>query len=139
LVGVVLGGCATTREMMHGGSTNTQTYTLNTSPKVAAADGKVVVSPGKDGNQTVDINVQRLAQPQKVFEGTSTYVVWLIAPDGAPTNIGVLPLDSDLKGSLETKTPFKTFQVEVTAESTPSATRPTDDNRVMSASVRLPT
>jgi len=137
LVGLVMGGCATTREMMGGGN-NGQTYTLNASPKVPAATGKVSVSTEKNGNHTVDINVERLAEPQKVFEGASTYVVWLIAPGSAPTNIGVLPLDSDLKGSLETKTPFKTFRVEVTAETTASATQPTDTNRVMTASVRLP-
>lgn len=137
LIGLVLGGCATTREMLGGGN-NGQTYTLNTTPKVPAAAGQVSVSTEKDGNHTVDIKVEHMAEPQKVFEGTNTYVVWLIAPGSPPTNIGVLPVDKDLKGSLETKTPFKTFRVEVTAESSPSATQPTDDNRVMSASIRLP-
>jgi len=137
LVGLVLGGCATTREMM-GGANNGQTYTLNASPKVPAAAGHVSVSTEKDGNHTVAIDVEHMAEPQKVFEGASTYVVWLIAPGSAPTNIGVLPVDKDLKGSLQTKTPFKTFDVEVTAEASPAATQPTDDNRVMSASVRLP-
>lgn len=137
LVGLVMGGCATTREMMGGGN-NGQTYTLNASPKVPAAAGQVSVSTEKDGNHTVDIKVQHMAEPQKVFEGASTYVVWLIAPGSPPTNIGVLPVDKDLKGTLQTKTPFRTFQVEVTAEPTASATQPTDTNRVMSASVRLP-
>jgi hypothetical protein len=137
LIGLVLGGCASTREMLGGGN-NGQTYTLTTTPKVPAASGQVSVSTEKDGNHTVDIKVQHMAEPEKVFEGTSTYVVWLIAPGSAPTNIGVLPVDKDLKGNLETKTPFKNFRVEVTAEASPAATQPTDGNRVMSASIRLP-
>ncbi len=135
VVGLVMGGCATTREMIGGG--NTQTYTLEISPKVPAATGKVDVSTNKDGNHTVDVKVERLAEPSRVFDGASTYVVWLIAPNSPPTNVGVLPLDSDLKGSLETKTPFRNFQVEVTAEPTPAATRPNTQNRVMSTTVHL--
>ncbi len=137
VIGLVMGGCATTREMFHGAD-NSQTYTLNTSPKVPAATGQVDVSTNKDGNHTVDVKVERLAQPARVFEGANTYVVWLIAPNSPPTNVGVLPLGDDLKGSLETKTPFRNFQVEVTAEPTPAATRPSDQNRVMSTTVHLP-
>lgn len=136
LVALVAGGCATTRNALGMGSG--QTWTLNASPRVPAAAGQVSVSTGKDGNQTVNIKVERLASPSRVFEGANTYVVWLIAPGSPPTNVGVLPLDNDLNGRLETKTPFRSFQVEVTAEPTPAATRPTDTNRVMSASVRLP-
>ncbi len=137
VVGLFMGGCATTREMFHEGD-NSQTYTLNTSPKIPAATGQVNVSTGKDGNHTVDVKVERLAEPARVFEGASSYVVWLIAPNSPPTNVGVLPLDNNLKGSLQTKTPFRNFQVEVTAEPTPAATRPSDQNRVMSTTVHLP-
>lgn len=135
LLGLTVGGCATSRDLFHGGQ---QTWTLNTSPRVPAASGQVSVQPGDDGNQTVDINVQRLAEPSRVFQGANTYVVWLIAPNSPPVNIGVLPVGQDLKGSLETKTPFKAFQLEVTAEPTASVTRPDDNNRVMTAAVRLP-
>jgi hypothetical protein len=137
VLGLSLGGCATTRGLLHEGGAQ-QTWNLNTSPRVPAATGQVSVQPGNDGNQTVDINVQRLAAPDRVFNGASTYVVWLIAPNSPPTNVGVLPLDQDLKGRLQTKTPFKSFDVEVTAEPTALVTRPSANNRVMSASVRLP-
>jgi len=136
--GLGVGGCATSNELIHGRGTS-QTWSLKTSDRVPAAAGKVSVLPGKDGNQTVDVQVQRLAEPSRVFQGASTYVVWLFPPDSPPTNIGVLPLDGNLKGRLETKTPYKTFDLEVTAEASPAATRPTVKNRVMTASVRLPT
>jgi hypothetical protein len=131
-------GCATSNEIIHGKGT-TQTWTLQTNPRVPAAAGKVSVLAGKDGNQTVDIEVQRLAQPARVFQGTAAYVVWLIPPDSPPTNIGTLPLDSNLKARLETKTPFKSFDLEVTAEQTPAALQPDAHRQVMTASVRLPT
>ncbi len=138
VLGLGVGGCATSNELIHGHGT-AQTWTLKTSGRVPAAVGKVSVIPGKNGNQTVDLQVQRLAEPSRVFQGTSTYVVWLFPPDSPPTNIGVLPLDSHLKGRLQTKTPFKSFDLEVTAEDSPNATRPTPSNRVMAASVRVPT
>jgi hypothetical protein len=138
VLGLGAGSCATSNELIHGRGTE-QTWTLSASPRVPAAAGKVSVLAGKDGNQTIDVRVQRLAEPARVFEGTTTYVVWLFPPDSPPTNIGVLPLNGKLEGSLETKTPFRAFDVEVTAESTPAATRPTASRRVMSASVRLPT
>lgn len=137
-LGLGAGGCATTNELIHGRET-AQTWTMQTSPRVPAASGRLSVQAGKDGNQTVDLQVKRLARPADVFHGTSTYVVWLVPPDGAPTNIGVLPLNNDLKGNLETKTAFRTFDVEVTAEATPAATRPSSNNKVMTASVRMPT
>jgi hypothetical protein len=136
--GLAAGGCSASNEVIHGFGT-TQTWTLSTSPRVAAADGKVSVLAGKDGNQMVDVQVQRLAKASRVFEGTSTYVVWLVPPDSPPTNIGVLPLDSHLKGRLQTKTPYREFDVEVTAEPAPTATQPNAQTRVMSVSVRLPT
>lgn len=133
-----MGACATSEELVHGRGT-TQTWTLETSPRVPAAAGKVSVLAGKDGNQMVDVDVQRLADPSRVFQGTSAYVVWLVPPDSAPMNIGTLPLDSHLEGHLHTKTPFKSFDVEVTAEDSPAATQPNASNKVMTASVRLPT
>jgi hypothetical protein len=138
VLGLGLGACTASNELIHGRGT-AQTWTLETSNRVPAAAGKVSVRPGKDGNQTIDLQVQRLAQPSQVFQGTSTYVVWLFPPDSPPTNIGVLPLDNHLKGHFQTKTPFKTFDVEVTAEDSPAAVQPNIHNRVMIASVRLPT
>lgn len=134
--GLMFGGCATSRGLLGGGSQ--QTWTLNMSPRVPAATGQVSVKPDKDGNQTLKVDVERLAAPTRVFDGANAYVVWLIAPGSAPQNLGVLPLDNDLNGHLQTKTPFRTFDLVVTAEPSPTATRPNENNRVMSASVRLP-
>ena len=130
---VTLAACSTTRSMFKSG----QTWTLTADPKVPAAQGTVRVAPGSDGNQTVDVEVQHMAPPGKVFDGTSFYVVWLIPPgEGARQNLGVLPIGGDLKGRLTTKTPFRDFDIVITAENAPNDVRPSG-NQVMSTSVHL--
>jgi hypothetical protein len=137
LVGFLGGGCATTRDLFGGGGNQGQSWTLDTSPKVPAASGKVTVSSAPAGNHTLHVTVQDLAQPSKVFDGASTYVVWVVPPDGQAQNMGVLAVDNDLKGSLQTKTTFRTFEVLVTAESSPTALQPTESNAVMKTQIHL--
>jgi hypothetical protein len=72
-----------------------------------------------------------------VFDQTSTYVVWLKPESGTAQNVGVLSLNKDLKGSLETQTAFKDFQVIVTAEKDANVTAPSGRS-VMNASVVVP-
>ena len=111
---------------------------MGTSPTVPAAEGKVqVASAEKDGNHDVKLQVDHLAPANRVSTGASTYVVWLRPQNGAPQNVGVLQPDQDLKASLETKTPFRAFQIMVTPEPNPGATSPTAFP-VMSARVAAP-
>jgi hypothetical protein len=136
---LAFGGCATTRTMLSSGGKTGQTWTLSTSPKVPAAAGQVRVAQGDDGNQTIDVKVEHMAPPAKVFDGTSHYVVWLMPEGNAPPqNVGVLPIGEDLTGHLTAKTPFKNFDIVVTAEAVATAARPSG-NRVMNATVRLAT
>jgi hypothetical protein len=130
-----LGGCSTTNEML---GRNQQTWTLATSDKIPAAQGEVKVSPQKDGNTKLKVEVQHLAPPTAVNEYASTYVVWLRPSAGLPQNVGVLKVNDKNKGELEAKTPFKTFDVMVTAEQNATATVPSGD-RVLTASVVVPT
>ena len=78
--------------------------------------------------------MQHIAPAKTVFEGKSTYVVWLKPENGPPQNVGVLPIDKNLKGELETKTSFGSFQLKVTAEQSASATTPSG-TEVMQADV----
>lgn len=126
--------CSTTRALVGGGG---QTWSLAPSPRVPAADGFVRVVPGKDGNQAINIEVHHLAHPAKVFPGAMHYVVWLIPQgDAAAQNLGVLPLGEDLTARLTTKTPYRSFDIVVTAEPATNATQPSE-NRVLTASIRL--
>lgn len=134
-----LAGCSSVNGMMHGSSKDAADIALRSSTDIPAAQGRLVVK-GSDGpNQVVDVTVAHMAEPSKVKATATAYVVWL-SPAGAtgPINVGVLSVNKDLKGSLEFKTPFQKFEVFVTAEAQPTAQTPTDDKRLMTASVDLP-
>ena len=83
------------------------------------------------------VEVDHLASPDDAFNAT-TYVVWLKPQAGSAQNVGVLNIDKKLKGSLETKTPFKDFTVIVTAEKNANVTTPTGQS-VMDTKVYVPT
>jgi FlaG/FlaF family flagellin (archaellin) len=126
-------GCARTNEML---GRNQQTWTMETAGKMPAAQGKVQVATDEKGNRDVRVEVKHIAPPDQVFDGTSTYVVWLKPAEGTAQNIGVLSPDKDLNASLSTTTPFTSFKVMVTAESTPTPTHPSG-NEVMTANVHV--
>lgn len=128
---LAFGGCGTMR-------TKESTWSMNTTDKIPSAQGKVKVAAEKDGNTKVKVEVEHLAQPANVFEEASTYVVWLKPEHGAAQNVGVLSVDKDLKGELETRTAFKDFSVIVTAEKNPHATTPSPHS-IMNAQVVMPT
>jgi hypothetical protein len=129
-----LAGCGTT--LFRGQAIGT--WSLAGAERVPAARGQVRVSKGEQGNNVVTLNVEHLARPGDAFPGTSSYVVWLIpSGDPQPQNVGALAVDADLKGELTTKTPFRSFDIVVTAENQPNVTEPSG-NRAMTASVQLP-
>ncbi len=133
---VAFGGCSTTRAMMGGG--NEQTWTMQTSGGGPAVEAKVEVASTQKGNRDLKVEAKHLAPPDATFSGTSAYVVWLKPKAGSPVNIGVLTPDKDLNAQLETKTPFTSFEVLVTAEHTTQPTAPSG-REVMSAKVQLAT
>jgi hypothetical protein len=130
---LALGGCSTMDRMGSG-----QTWTMATSDQTQSAAGHVKVDKEKNGNTKVKVEVERLAQPSAAFEDSSTYVVWIQPAGGQPQNVGVLNVDKKLKGKLETTTPFKHFQVMVTAEARPNVTIPTGPE-VMTTNITVPT
>lgn len=131
LIGALaFGGCGT---MGHE-----QTWTMSTTERIPSAVGKVKVKQEKDGNAKVKVEVAHLAQPADAFDQKSIYVVWLKPRAGDAQNVGVLNVDSKLKGELETRTAFKDFQVIVTAEETPNTTMPSGAP-VMNTRVVVPT
>jgi hypothetical protein len=127
---LAFGGCGT---MGHE-----QTWSMNTTDRIPSAEGKVKVKAEKDGNTRVKVEVAHLAAPDSVFERASTYVVWLKPETGSAQNVGVLKVDKNLKGELETQTAFKDFRVMVTAEESPNVTTP-GPHAVMNTQIVMPT
>lgn len=133
---LALGGGCSHFDSMRGA--NQQTWTMHSTDKLPAAQGKVQVATEKDGNHEVKVEVKHMAPPERIYEGTSTYVVWLKAENGEFQNVGSLNVDKDLNGKLETKTPFSNFNVLVTAEETNAATTPSP-HHVLNAKVQVAT
>jgi hypothetical protein len=91
-----------------------------------AAKGEVKVKGEDNGNTRLSVNVEHLASPETVASNATTYVVWAKPSqgEGRAQNLGALVIDADRKGSLDTVTPLKNFEVIVTPEPSASATSP---------------
>ena len=104
------------------------------SPDIPAAEGTVRATAGENGNTMLRVFVRHLAKPAKVRPDATTYVVWVQPSGGAPQNMGALKVDGDLRGSLTTVTPLKSFDVFITLENSATVQEPSAEN-VLSASI----
>lgn len=97
---------------------------LPTSADLPAAMGEAKVSKDNNGNTRVKLKVEHFAPPQRLQPPKSIYVVWVETPNHEMYNLGQLKIDDDLKGKIEGITPFKVFQLVITAEDYPTVTTP---------------
>lgn len=137
---LAFGGCSTTNSMM---GRNQQTWTLHGQAPASgvpgpAANGKVQVATGGKGNRDLKVEAKNLLPADFTFPGTTTYVVWLKPEDGNALNIGVLTPDKKLNAELDTKTPFTTFTIMVTAETNAQPLQPSP-NHVLGADIVVAT
>jgi hypothetical protein len=100
-------------------------FPVTASPSVPAARGDLNISTDKNGNDRLKLDVQHLADPSSLTPPGGTYVVWIQSRGGNPENQGRLKVDKNLKAVFETVTPYKDFQLMVTAEQDPTAKAPT--------------
>lgn len=95
--------------------------TFGTSSVVPAAEGSVKIKSDKNKNTSIDLKVERLADPQRLNPSKKTYVVWMETAGNGTKNIGSLNtssgfLSGKLKSSLKTVTPYKPTGFFITAE-----------------------
>jgi hypothetical protein len=127
-----------------GGSPGGPQYPLTSSPRTPAAEGNINVDSGPNGNTKLSIKVRHLAPPSSVTSTATTYVAWIVpraasaaasdqtnqetarANEQQPINVGAIMVDDDLKGTLETITPFRQFDLMITPEPSPVAMRPSN-------------
>lgn len=81
-----------------------------------AAAGKVDVDHDRNGNDQLKIHVYHLPDPDKLSPPRSAYVVWVQPAGQPPEKLGQLKVNEKLEGSLSATTPYKTFDVFITAE-----------------------
>jgi hypothetical protein len=134
---LAFGGCAETHKVI---GHNDQSWTMQSEEQKSAfsATAKVEVENGNKPNRELKVEAERLAPAQTVYEGTSTYVVWLKPTDGKPVNIGILTPDKNLKAALKTSTPYSTFEIMVTAEDSAQPQAPTMGHEILSTNVVVP-
>lgn len=96
---------------------------------VPGAEGRVKVKKDNNNNYAIDIEVQNLAEPNRLPQPNNVYVVWADTETGGAQNLGQLKtgsglLSSKLKASMETVTPYKPRRIFITAESSASVQYP---------------
>ncbi len=97
---------------------------MKTSSTVPAAEGRAILEHDRNKNVRVTLEVRHLAKPQSLAPAKDTYVVW-IQPEGQEANnVGVLRVNDELKGDFRTTTPYKKFDLFVTAEDSPTVSTP---------------
>jgi hypothetical protein len=101
---------------------------MEASSSLPASEGVALVSEGPNGNTALRVKVKHLAYPQRITQGAEVYVVWVTPHDGGrPQNVGVMMIDKDLEGTLNTVTPLKNFKVTVTPETSGQVQVPTNE------------
>jgi len=144
-------GCA----LFGGGGAST--VAMASSAQSAASEGQVKTKITNDRNTQVTVTVKHLAPPERAAQGATTYVVW-VRPSGVPAarvdrpadhperqaasgrtedgvyNLGGLRISEDRDGQLDTVTPFHSFELFITAESSTAVTVPNGE-RVLWATV----
>ncbi len=99
-------------------------FPLTATAAVPAARGSIDTGKDKNGNTKLKVEAEHLADPGKLTPPRTVYVVWFQEKGGEPAMQGQLRTDKNLKGSFQTVTPLKNFDVFITAESDPSAKQP---------------
>lgn len=92
-----------------------------TSSVVPAAEGTVKVKNDKNNNYVIDVEVMRLAEPNRLSPPKSVYIVWMETERNGMKNIGQLNtstgfMSKTLKSSLEAVSSFKPKEILITAE-----------------------
>ena len=89
-----------------------------------AAMGKVITDTDRNGNTGIEVEVKHMASPDSLSPAKNSYVVWIQARGKEPEVLGILRVNSDLEGSLKATTPYKDFDIFITAEDNPKPDTP---------------
>jgi hypothetical protein len=89
-----------------------------------AAEGKVITDTDRNGNTGVEVRVKHVATPQSLVPAKQAYLVWVQPRGKDPELLGALRVNEDLEGSLKAATPYKEFEIFITAEDSPKPETP---------------
>jgi len=102
-------------------SCDSEKFNFATSSVVPAAKGFVEVGKDDNNNYEIDLEVTRLAEPERLNPARKLYIVWVQTEKNGVKNIGQLKtasgfLSKTLKSSLKTVTSFKPTGFLISAE-----------------------
>lgn len=89
-----------------------------------AAMGKVTTDNDRNGNTGVEVEVKHMASPESLTPPKNAYVVWIQPRGKDPELLGLLRVNHELEGSLRATTPYKDFDIFITAEDNPKPSFP---------------
>lgn len=116
-------GCAMTQKATN----EAPDQPMQVSEKSPAGEGTVKAYKGESGNTQLSVKVKHLAPANRIDEDASVYVVWVEPPNAPPQNVGVLSVNRNKEGALNTLTPYRRFRVLITPESNAEVQAPTGD------------
>jgi hypothetical protein len=95
--------------------------TFLNSSVVPSAEGTVTIKQGNNNNYDIDLNVVRLAEPERLTPPKAVYVVWMETTQSGVQNLGQLQTSTKgfskmLSSSLKTVTPHQPTGFFITAE-----------------------
>src|ERR1700690_4159099 len=106
-----------------GGSTTVDIRGTSLMPEVT---GKAKVD-SKAGRLQINVDLSKLGPARRIGPQCLTYVLWAIAPEGRPQNLGEIVPDAYGKSSLDVTTDLQAFGLIVTAEPYFAVTRPSNE------------
>jgi hypothetical protein len=97
--------------------------------KMFPAEGQITVTTTSNHNNMVEMVVKNMGRPSKVIPSAKTFIVWE-TPTGSnlkPQSLGPLNLDKNFNGKIKTVTPFRNFDIFITAEPKANQITPTGE------------
>jgi hypothetical protein len=91
---------------------------------IPAARGEVTVKKDNNNNYKVELNLSYLSEPDRLDPPKKTYVVWLVAEDNNPQNVGQIVGTNNLHVKFETVSSSKPDRIFITAENDESTQYP---------------
>ncbi len=98
--------------------------TFPVSEVVPAAEAVLKVDKDSNKNYEIELEVNNLAQPDRLTPARKHYVVWMVSKKHGTINIGSLDINRKSNGKLSTSTPYEPIRIFITAEDNPKPVIP---------------